>query len=258
MGLGQHPRVRSVTRALLVPVFAAQAGCATLGGTTRHFEETSDGPSRVHLSQRVPASDRIEVTADVPAHSAAIRARVFRVQACEVSRGTPRVSTTTTTRTANRSLFGAEMTLTIVGAVITAAALSSAATSCSSGNPDTCDIGKATGFLAGAATLPLLVSTVTDLALTGGTQRSTVSSTFSAIQSVDLEECGRKPANGVHATLSFPNGEVAEQVSTGDGTLLFVLTPDQVASFGSNFDAKLSVEGAPPVSIAVRLDGGSD
>jgi len=62
----------------------------------------------------------------------------------------------------------------------------------------------------------------------------------------------------VHATLNFPNGEVAEQVSTGEGTLLFVVTPAQVARFGTNFETELFVEGASPQSIPVRLEPSSD
>jgi len=201
----------------MMAIVATAMGCATLGGVTRRFDEVNDGPSRIRSSERLPTQDRVEVSADDVGNSAAIHVRLSRVLVCQVLRTAPRVVTRTTTRAANRVLFGAEVTLAIVGVVITGAAVSSAAKACPSGNPDTCDISKASGWLAGVATAPFLVSTVTDLALTGGAQRSTRASTVDALQREYVEECGRFPAPNVHAKLTLPDGEVLEQTSNQAG-----------------------------------------
>jgi len=245
--------VRLGPRALMMAILATPMGCATLGGVTRRFDEVNDGPSRIRFSERLPTQDRVEVDADDVSHSAMIHVRLSRVLVCQVRRTAPRVVTRTTTRTANRVLFGAEMTLAIVGVVITGAAVSSAAKACPSGNPDTCDIGKATGWLAGVVTTPFLVSTVTDLALTGGTQRSTRVSTVDSVQHEYVEECGRLPASNVHAKLTLPDGEVLEQTSKQDGAILFELTGDQLARLGAKFEVKLVVDGASPSSTSIQV-----
>lgn len=109
-------------------------GCATLGGTTRHFDDASMGTSVLRSSQRLPARDHLEVSADTTRDPAKIRARVSRVLTCRVFRSAPRVGTRTTTQTANRALLGAEVAFTLVGAIITAAAASSALKACPNGD----------------------------------------------------------------------------------------------------------------------------
>lgn len=227
-------------------------GCATLGGTTRHFDETSAGAPTLRASQRVPAQDHLEVSVDPSRDPAAIRARVSLVLTCRVLRSTPRIVTRSTTQTANRALFGAEVALAIVGTVITVAAASSAVKACPSGNPDTCDISKAAAWLSGIVTGPFLVSTGADLALTGGTQRSTRETVASSLEEESVEECGRQSAARARAELLLPDGEVLKQTSADDGSLLFNLTVPQLTRLGSKFDAHLFVEGAPR-SISFRM-----
>ena len=106
---------------LLAATLAVETGCATLGGTTRHFDEARIGPSVIRSSERLPAQDRLEVSADGAGYAGAIRARVSRILACRVLRRTPRAVTTTTTQTASPLLFGAETTIAIVGVVVTGA-----------------------------------------------------------------------------------------------------------------------------------------
>jgi len=231
---------------------AGVSGCATLGGTTRHFDEVSTGTPVIRSSQRLTAHEQIEISTDVAPDQAAIRARVSRALTCHVQRSTPRTVTRTTTQTASPVLFGAEVVLTLVGAVITAASLSSALKACPNGDPDTCDISKATAWAFGTITAPFLTSTAIDLALTGGTERSTRQSAVDSIQSESIETCGHEPVAGVTAKLALPSGTVLERTSDRDGAVLFELAEDQLPGVGAQFDVQLSVEGAAPISIQLK------
>jgi hypothetical protein len=232
----------------------AISGCATLGGTTRRFESADVGQAIELTSQRAPAEDRFEVrprSVDTPG---AARAQVTRVRVCRVRRRAPRSIVATTERRANRELFGAEVTLAIFGAVVTGVALSTAAKACPNGNPDTCDAGKATALLAGAATAPFLVSTVADLALTGGGESSRSERRSSVVETDLTEECGSEPAAHVPATLTLPGGEEIHQISTEDGEVTFELSEADRARFGPSFIVTIVVDDARSSGVPVEVN----
>jgi hypothetical protein len=218
-------------------------GCATLGGTTRRFENADMGRPVVLTSQRVPAEDRFEVRDEGTDAKEDVRVHITRARTCRVRNRVPRAIVTTTTRRANRVLFGAEVTVAILGTVITGAALGSAAKACPNGNPDTCDVGKTTALLAAAATAPFLVSTLTDIALTGGNESSRTDRSLTAVESDRTEECGSEPAAHVHASLVLPNGEEIDQVSTEEGEVIFELNEADRTRLGPVINATILVEG---------------
>jgi hypothetical protein len=236
--------------AFLLSCLASTPACASFAGTNRRTEEPVAASSSSVSSVRVPSEDRLEIGDLTVAVGGIVSADVTRVQMCRVARGTRQMMRVTTTQQPNRAIFGVEVAVSIVGAVIIAASASAAAKACGRDDPDTCDIGKAYALSAGVVATPFVVSTIVDLALSGTSSRI---QERSLVPIEHLESCGSEPAAGAQATLVLPDGSTLDQESGRDGRTHFRIEAPQLARFGPRFEVEIEVEGRAKSRIVVDL-----